>query len=92
MNTNLDNLSETIEYLANPQSLPLTQDGRIRKHIALVAHDNKKRDLLEWARYNRDLLVQHELYTTGTTGRLLSEVLEPGGLLAERSAGRRPAG
>ncbi|HVP65581.1 MAG TPA: methylglyoxal synthase, partial [candidate division Zixibacteria bacterium] len=32
-----------------------------RKRIALVAHDNKKRDLLEWARFNRDLLAQHEL-------------------------------
>ncbi len=47
-----------------------------KKHIALVAHDNKKRDLLEWARFNRDLLAQHELYATGTTGRLLEEALD----------------
>ena len=46
-----------------------------RKRIALVAHDNKKRDLLEWARFNRDLLAQHELFATGTTGTLLEEVL-----------------
>ncbi len=39
----------------------------IRKRIALVAHDNKKRDLLEWARFNCELLIQHELYATGTT-------------------------
>lgn len=76
MKINSNNLPETAEYLANPETLPLTQGGGIRKHIALVAHDNKKRDLLEWARYNRDLLVQHELYATGTTGRLLSEVLD----------------
>ena len=44
--------------------------------IALVAHDNKKGDLLEWARYNRELLAQHRLYATGTTGRVLEEALE----------------
>lgn len=42
------------------------------KHIALVAHDNKKSDLLEWARYNRDTLSRHSLYATGTTGELLA--------------------
>lgn len=46
-----------------------------RKRIALVAHDNKKQDLLEWARFNRDLLAQHELLATGTTGILLEEAL-----------------
>jgi methylglyoxal synthase len=45
------------------------------KRIALVAHDNQKRDLLEWARFNRALLAQHELYATGTTGRLLEQAL-----------------
>src|SRR5512145_1358701 len=51
----------------------LTMDRR--KKIALVAHDHKKRDLLEWARYNRDLLAQHEVCATGTTGRVLEEEL-----------------
>lgn len=46
-----------------------------KKRIALVAHDNKKHDLLEWVRFNRDLLAQHTLYATGTTGRLLEESL-----------------
>jgi methylglyoxal synthase len=41
------------------------------KKIAVIAHDNKKGDLLEWAGFNRDLLAQHELCATGTTGRLL---------------------
>jgi methylglyoxal synthase len=43
------------------------------KRIALIAHDNKKQDLLAWASFNRDLLAQHELFATGTTGRLLEE-------------------
>ncbi|HYU77214.1 MAG TPA: methylglyoxal synthase [Ktedonobacteraceae bacterium] len=46
-----------------------------RKNIALVAHDEKKQDLLEWAKFNKDLLLQHELYATGTTGKLLEEIL-----------------
>lgn len=45
------------------------------KKIALVAHDNKKRTLVEWARYNRDLLAHHEVYATGTTGELLEREL-----------------
>ncbi len=43
------------------------------KRIALVAHDNKKRDLIEWARFNKDLLAQHQLFATGTTGQLLTK-------------------
>ena len=47
-----------------------------RKRIALVAHDNKKDDLLEWAEYNRQSLLEHELFGTGTTGLLLQKVLD----------------
>jgi methylglyoxal synthase len=46
-----------------------------KKKIAIVAHDNKKSDLLEWAKFNQDLLAQHELYATGTTGSLLEQEL-----------------
>jgi methylglyoxal synthase len=46
------------------------------KKIALVAHDNKKHDLVEWAKYNRDLLAHHEVYATGTTGDILEPVLD----------------
>ena len=45
------------------------------KKVALVAHDNKKRDLIEWAKYNRDLLAHHTIYATGTTGTLLEQEL-----------------
>ena len=45
------------------------------KKVALVAHDNKKRDLVEWAKYNRDLLAHHTIYATGTTGTLLEQEL-----------------
>lgn len=49
------------------------RDGR--KRIALVAHDAKKPDMLQWARYNRGILAGHDLVATGTTGRLLSDDL-----------------
>jgi methylglyoxal synthase len=52
-----------------------TMPMRRRKAIALVAHDNKKADLLEWARYNRGSLGQHDLYGTGTTGKMVSQAL-----------------
>jgi methylglyoxal synthase len=45
------------------------------KKIGLVAHDNKKRDLLEWAKFNRDLLAHHTLFATGTTGEVLKSEL-----------------
>jgi methylglyoxal synthase len=47
-----------------------------QKRIALVAHDNKKQDLLEWAKFNRHVLAQHIVYATGTTGRVLEAELE----------------
>ena len=45
------------------------------KKIALVAHDNQKQALVEWARYNRELLAHHEVYATGTTGQILEREL-----------------
>ncbi|MDR1237465.1 MAG: hypothetical protein LBK28_04400, partial [Propionibacteriaceae bacterium] len=43
----------------------------VRRRIALVAHDNKKTDLLRWAEFNRGTLSQHELWATGTTGTMI---------------------
>jgi len=45
------------------------------RRIALIAHDNKKQDMLEWADYNLALLAGHELFATATTGRLLRDQL-----------------
>src|SRR6478609_1317797 len=52
---------------------PLTEMARptSTRRIAMVAHDNKKVDLLRWAEYNVGTLREHELYATGTTGTLL---------------------
>ena len=45
------------------------------KRIALVAHDNRKNDLMEWVKWNWEILVKHRLICTGTTGRLVEETL-----------------
>ena len=54
----------------------LTLDLAPRKRIGLVAHDNKKQDLIEWARYNRGMLAAHDLVATGTTGQMLQRELD----------------
>jgi methylglyoxal synthase len=53
-------------------SLPVE---RSRRRIALIAHDNKKRDLAEWAAFNRDMLAEADLVATGTTGVVLTDEL-----------------
>jgi methylglyoxal synthase len=49
---------------------------KAKKNLALVAHDNRKRDLVEWVEWNADLLVQHHLTCTGTTGALVEQVFK----------------
>jgi methylglyoxal synthase len=46
---------------------------RLKKNIALVAHDQRKQDLLEWVKFNDDKLAGHHLFATGTTGKLISD-------------------
>ena len=48
------------------------------KTIALVAHDNRKKDLMEWVEYNKETLKKHKLVCTGTTGRMVEETLSKG--------------
>ena len=47
-----------------------------KKTIALVAHDNRKQDLLEWVEWNKKILNGHQLICTGTTGRLIQRLLD----------------
>lgn len=54
----------------------MRQHGEMtRRRIALIAHDNCKADLVDWARYNKNTLSEHELFATGTTGALLASEL-----------------
>ncbi|MBA2761504.1 MAG: methylglyoxal synthase [Segetibacter sp.] len=53
-----------------------TRIFRTSKTVALVAHDNKKEDLISWAVTNKDVLCKHQLVATGTTGKLLEEKLQ----------------
>lgn len=46
-----------------------------RKTIGIVAHDNRKKDMVEWAQWNWQVLVQNNLVCTGTTGTLIEAAL-----------------
>lgn len=59
----------------HPSIADSIQPMKPKKNIALVAHDHRKMDLLDWAEFNRDLLSEHNLFGTGTTGSLVSEKL-----------------
>ncbi|MBU1368376.1 MAG: methylglyoxal synthase [Bacteroidetes bacterium] len=48
----------------------------MKKNIALVAHDNRKKDLLDWVEHNKKMLEGHHFFATGTTGKLIGTVLE----------------
>lgn len=60
----------------HPSIKDSTLPMKAKKNIALIAHDHRKMDLLDWAKYNRDHLSDHNLFGTGTTGSLVSEKLD----------------
>ena len=69
-----------------------------RKKIALIAHDNKKGDLIDWVKFNKGTLLKHELFATGTTGKLLEKelgctitIFESGPLGGDQQIGSRIA-
>jgi methylglyoxal synthase len=57
------------------------------KNIALVAHDNRKKDLIEWVEWNCRTLFQHKLICTGTTGKLIEETLKNNSMCKELELG-----
>ena len=46
------------------------------KNIALVAHDNMKKDLFEWVKFNKETLIKHKLVCTGTTGKMIKKIMD----------------
>ena len=61
----------------------------MKKHltIALVAHDQRKADMVSWAKYNAELLSQHHLVCTGTTGGLIKKAFDELGIQADITSG-----
>jgi methylglyoxal synthase len=64
--------------VAAPEEESMDTSPMSRKTIGLVAHDNKKPDLVEWAKFNRHVLTKHDLVATGTTGTLIEDELGVG--------------
>lgn len=54
---------------------PLTEPFALPRRVALVAHDNMKKDLLEWAKHNSKVLQNVHIIATGTTGKIVSKAL-----------------
>ncbi len=54
----------------------ITKQLNARKRIALIAHDHKKEEMSQWAIFNKTTLARHELFATGTTGKMVEEALD----------------
>ncbi|MGB3385940.1 MAG: methylglyoxal synthase [Marinomonas sp.] len=62
--------------MANKVLLKKTVTTPVRKNVALVAHDNMKPELIEWAEKHKEKLIKHNLMATGTTGNLMQKQLK----------------
>jgi len=62
--------------VANKVLLKKTVTTPVRKNVALVAHDNMKPELIEWAEKHKEKLIKHNLMATGTTGNLMQKQLK----------------
>ncbi|HKK44803.1 MAG TPA: methylglyoxal synthase [Balneolaceae bacterium] len=58
---------------ADPPIAHSSQKMNKKKSIALIAHDHRKSDLIDWCEYNSDLLAKHKLFGTGTTGQMIAD-------------------
>lgn len=56
--------------------MSVTKKLSARKRIALIAHDHKKDEMSQWAIFNKTVLARHELFATGTTGKMVEEALD----------------
>jgi methylglyoxal synthase len=65
-----------VEHIRGELTMEAMPPMQSSKQIALIAHDHRKADLIDWSRFNRATLCQHELFATGTTGQLLADELD----------------
>ena len=70
-----ENSDNATEHIPHPSIASRVEKMSKKKRIGLVAHDYRKRDLLDWVEYNSDKLSEHELYGTGTTGKMIADKL-----------------
>ena len=68
-------------FMTNEKFIGFTMEKT--KHIALVAHDGKKKELVEWCDRNKDVLKNHFLCGTGTTAKLIAEKTQIGSRIVE---------
>src|SRR5699024_4181881 len=61
---------------ANPPIAHSSEKMKRKKNIALVAHDHRKEDLIDWCEFNRGSLSKHNLYGTGTTGKMIADKVD----------------
>lgn len=52
---------------------PAAKKMKRKKNIALIAHDNRKKDLIDWCEFNKGSLSKHNLFGTGTTGKMIAD-------------------